>query len=140
MLRHAQDGDAAGKLLLELLQPPLAHVAVAGVVGSAFGIVVVRDHHEVEAKGCQQVETVEPMGGLANLIYLVHGKGEPAKDDGRRAGEGGASAAGEVRRDQLGYLSSPPLSKSVGGASRTGEDVARIAKLVVESGERDRIG
>ena len=123
----------------EAPQAPLAHVAEAGVVRAALGVVVVGDDGGAQAGGrAEEVEPVEPAGLLADLVHLVHGDRDDADRErrGARHREDAARAARrQLRREGIGDRAAGPLAERIAGAPRAGHDIARLADAGEGGGE-----
>ena len=72
VLVHAEHRGPGRQLALHPGQAPFAEVAVAGVVGAALGVVVVRDQRHRKAEQAEQVQAAEPVRVGAGLVDLVH--------------------------------------------------------------------
>ena len=110
------------------------------VVGAALGVVVVRDDHTraLEAGRLHEIETVEPVHGLADLVDLVHRHAEASERQGRSAREHDGASLGELRGQGLRHRRSLPHRQRVRWAPRPGEDEAGRAKPRERGGLGDR--
>src|SRR5207302_4293303 len=113
---------------LEQAKPPLTHVAEAGVVGSALGVVEVGDDGAVDARLGEGVEPLQPLRRHPHLVDLVDGERVASEDAGGGAREGHAAAPAQLLEQRPWHLGASPLAERVRGAARAGEDVARLTK------------
>jgi len=67
----AEDSRLLGKLTLELGQAAFTEVAVAGVVRSALGVVVVRYDGDGQVHVCEEVGPGQPVRSCADFVDLV---------------------------------------------------------------------
>ncbi len=122
VLVDADDVPVGTQLGLEALQARGTQVAVAGVVIAALGVVVVRDHGDGQAQGCQQIEARDPFGFGADLVDLVDRHRRHAECEHRRRREHHGAAPGQLVGEDVGDGGAGPLTKGIRGASRSGED------------------
>ena len=119
---------AVGEHRLEGPQPALAHVAEAGVVGAALGVVVVgHDGGSQPGRRTQQVEPLEPGRIVTDLVDLVHRDRDDAERERGGARHRQDPAARELLPERVGDARPRPLPERVAGAARPGHHVAGLA-------------
>ena len=101
-LSTPRTNDAVGQHRLEVPQPPLAHVAEAGVVVAALGVVVVGDDGRAQAgRRAEQVEPLEPVRVVADLVDLVDRDRDDAQGERGRARHRHDAAVGELLGERV---------------------------------------
>ena len=121
---------SAGSSLLQRLEPGLPEVAEAGVVGTALGVVIVRDDRYCEVKkAVQEVEPGDPVRCGADLVDLVHRKRPSAGGDRCGAPEHHRAPTVDDVADRTDDRCAMPLVEGVGGATGTGEEPGGATKF-----------
>ncbi len=131
MLFQAKDAARLGQNGFQLLKTRSPHIAITRVVRSAFGVVPVRNHHEIEAETRQNVEAGTPVQVLAHLVDLINRQRVPSH--GQRGGTGSHKAPAPLDnlREDLRNRRFPPLLHRIRGTARTDEDIVRPPQSLI---------
>ena len=119
VLVDAEHELAVGDLGLEKCEALLSEVTEPGVVGPAFGVVVVGNDHRRDPEPSREDPARRASAVLTDLVDLVHGNRQQPERESRRAGEGDRSAESELLGEETGNEGPCPLAQRISRAART---------------------